>query len=113
MALFLQKGGGICVRSKSHEDWDALERERVGDEELVMHLLWFVLTCARFDGHWVDGRDFQVRHELVSFLLLFALAFVISAIYATAGRIPSQVGTPGPRGSVPSCTASSASYAAC
>lgn len=88
-------------------------KERVGVQGQMMRLHRFILTCAGFNGNWVDSGDFQIWHKLISFLLLFAFAFVISAIYTTASRISSEVGTPGPWGSVSSRTSPSASYAAC
>lgn len=90
-----------------------LSKERVGGLGPNEAFAWFVLTCARFNGDWVDSRDFQIRHKFVSFLLLFAFAFMISAIYSTAGRISSEVGAPGPWGPVSTCASPSASYAAC
>lgn len=72
-----------------------------------------ILTCTRFNGNWVDSRDFQIRYKFKSFFLLLSFPFMISAIYATASGISPEVGTPGPGGSVASCTSTPASYAAC
>lgn len=71
--------------------------------------LWFILTCTRFNGNWIDSRDFQIRYKFVSFFLLLSFPFMISAIYTTAGRISPEVGTPGPWGSVASRTSTPAS----
>lgn len=72
-----------------------------------------ILTCTRFNGNGVDRRDFQIRYKFKSFFLLLSFPFMISAIYATAGRVSPEVGTPGPWGSVASCASTPASYAAC
>lgn len=50
------------------------------------------LTCARFDANGVDrGSELQTGHQLIGLVRLLGLAFMVTAVDATTGRITPQV----------------------
>lgn len=50
------------------------------------------LTCARFEGNWVDGGSkFQTGHQLIGLFRLLGLALMVAAVDATTSRVTPKV----------------------
>lgn len=72
------------------------------------------LTCARFDGNWVDrGSEFQTGHQLIRLFRLLGLALMVAAVDATTGRVTAQVRPPRSWGTVTCSSTTTTSHSTC
>lgn len=50
------------------------------------------LTCAWFDGNWVDGGSkLQTGHQFIGLFGQLGLTLMVAAVDATTGRVTPQV----------------------